>query len=265
MSKKTGLKSVSQGGSEIHQIDPRIIKVRPNWNGRDFTDPANIEHVDSLAISIAEIPGVKEPLTVSWENGEVWLSDGECRLRAVLKVINSGVDIKTVPVKAEDRYSNDADKLFYQVLRNSGKPFSNMEQARVYKRLLDLGWQQNDIAKKVGVTPSRVSQVLDLLRLPEPIKEMLSKGQVSAGMAIAAINEHNPAKAVEVLKDAVAIAATQGRTRAMPKDNAEAKANIRTAMKDAFEFSDIDNNDDRFVIIKMPTDKFNMIKDLLKL
>ena len=36
----------------------------------DFSDPANKEHVEFLARSIAEV-GVKEPLKVTWEDGKL--------------------------------------------------------------------------------------------------------------------------------------------------------------------------------------------------
>src|SRR5262249_42938770 len=130
-----------------------------------------------------------------------------------------------------------------------------------------------DIAKKSGITPARVSQVLDLLTLPEPIKNMVTNGQVSATMAISAVKDHNPQKAVEVLQDAIAEAQTQGRARALPKDtqqatNTEAKPpqnKLKTLISEAFEYSDVDNNNDDFVIIKMPTEQWEIVRKLLKL
>ena len=80
MAEATGLKSISEGRSDIHKINPKLLNVKPSWNGRDFNEPSNLEHVAQLALSIAEI-GVKEPLTVVWEEGKAWLVDGECRLR----------------------------------------------------------------------------------------------------------------------------------------------------------------------------------------
>lgn len=270
--KKTGLASIAQGRSDMLRVDPRNIHVKLNWNGRDFNDPANQEHVAQLAASIAEI-GVKEPLTVAWSDGKAWLIDGECRLRATLLAIKNGADIKTIPVKAEDRYSNEADQLFSQIIRNSGKPFSAMEQAKVYKRLVDMGWQQGDIAKKAGVSPARISQVLDLLAMPEPIKQMVTKGEVSASLAVATLKEHNGVTATKMLQDAVATAQSEGKDRALPKHieapTAKPPANkrslgIEATVKDAFEYSDVDDQEE-IVIIKMPSEKWEAIRKALKL
>jgi len=272
--KKTGIASISDGRSDLHKLNPKLIKIKDNWNSRDFDDPTNKSHIEELALSIAEI-GVRQPLTVSWENGEAWLSDGECRLRAVMLAISRGAEIKTVPVILEDRYSNDADKLFSQIIRNSGKPFSQMEQAKVFKRLVDMGWQQGDIAKKAGVSPARISQILDLLTMPEPIKQMVVAGQVSASMAVATLKEHNGAKATQVLQDAVAVAQSEGKERALPKHVetapvAKPPANKRSlgiekTVIGAFEFADIDDSDNEIVVIKLPMEQWEAIRKALKL
>lgn len=278
--KKSGLASISEGRSDIHSVNPRHINVKMSWNGRDFNDPANVEHVDMLAKSISEV-GVKEPLTVTWEDGKAWLIDGECRLRATLRAIDVyKAEIKTIPVKSESRYANEADKLFSQILRNSGKQFSAMEQANVYKRLVDMGWQQGDIAKKAGVSPARISQVLDLLTMPEPIKQMVVKGEVSASLAVATLKDHNPQSATQLLQDAVVTAKAEGSSRAMPKHmdapqaapasapkpaRAPRNPGVEAAVKEAFEYADVDDSNDEIVVIKMPSDQWEIIRQALKL
>jgi ParB family chromosome partitioning protein len=276
-SKTTGLASISEGRSDIHRVDPRKLYIQPNWNGRDFNDPSNLEHVNMLAQSIAEI-GVKEPLTVYWAESKAWLVDGECRLRATLRAIDVyKADIKTIPIKTEDRTANDADRLFSQIIRNSGKQFSQMEQAKVYKRLVDMGWQQGEIAKKAGISPARISQILDLLSMPEPIKQMVTKGEVSASLAVATLKEHNGAKAVQLLQDAVATAKDEGKERALPKHveqsapATEAKPPagkrslaLQTIVTEAFEYSDVDDEGE-IVIIKMPSEQWEALRKAAKL
>jgi len=99
---------------EFYQIDPRKLQIKSDWNSRDFTDPANIAHVEDLAKSIAE-NGVKEPLKVYLENDVPYITNGECRYRAVMLCIERGVDIKAVPVLAEDKSGNEADRLFNDI------------------------------------------------------------------------------------------------------------------------------------------------------
>ena len=220
-------------------------------------------------------------MTVSWHDGKAWLIDGECRLRAALRAIEIyKADIKTIPVKAEDRYANEADQLFSQIIRNSGKPFSQMEQAKVFKRLVDMGWQQGDIAKKAGVSPARISQILTLLTMPEPIKQMVTNGQVSASMAQATLQQHNPATAIAMLQDAVAVAHSEGNDRAMPRHVEQAPSAVppsgkrsmalEKVIKEAFEYADVDDSaeddeGDSIVVIKMPVEQWEAIRKALKL
>jgi ParB/RepB/Spo0J family partition protein len=219
MGSKQGLGSVAQSRSDVYHIDPRVIKIEDGWNCRDVAAKETQDHIEALALSITEI-GVREPLTVYWQDGSVVVTDGHCRLLAVKLAISRGVEIKTVPAKPESRNSNDADRLFSQVVRNSGKPFSALENAKVYGKLLDFGWSQGDIAKKAGISQGRVSQVLALLTMPEPIKQMVAAGEVSASHAQATLSASNGAKALQVLQDAVAVAKAEGKSKATAKHTA---------------------------------------------
>ncbi len=213
------LKEFSEGRTDVYKIDPRKLQIRADWNSRDFTDPANQAHVEELAKSIAE-NGVREPLKVFVENDVPYVTNGECRLRAVMLCIERGTEIKTVPVMGEDRFANEAGRLFTQFISNSGKQFSVIENAKLFKRLIDMGWQQNDVAKKTGFSGGRVSQLLELLTLPVILQKFITEGKASASMVLNVFKKHNGdvALAVAELSGAVAVAAEQGRTRAMPKD-----------------------------------------------
>src|SRR5882757_2418185 len=145
MAKSTGIAQFSQGSSDVFKIDPRKLFLKPNWNTRDES-PELEAHIDMLAQSIAEI-GVKEPISVRLEDGKLWVINGHCRTLATLRAIEHyKAEIKTVPVIAEDRYANEADLVLQQIVRNSGKPLTTMEQAKVFKKLLDMGWQQAEIS-----------------------------------------------------------------------------------------------------------------------
>jgi ParB family transcriptional regulator, chromosome partitioning protein len=269
MSKTTGLASISEGRSDIHRINPKLIHVKNGWNSRDFKDPANVEHVQMLAQSIAEV-GVKEPLTVNWEDGKAYLEDGECRLKACLYAIEFlKADIKTIPVKAGERYANDGDKLFSQQLRNAGKPFTVLEQAKLFKRLIDLGWQQGDIAKKAGISPARVSQILDFNTMPQGVKTMVHNGEVSPSTAMAVVKEQGTA-AEAALAAGLAVAKANGGTKVMAKHvegatQAAPKVNKLAAVKDALDYSSVDDEDDGMVLIRMPVEHWEIVRKLLEL
>jgi len=213
------LKDFSEGRSDVYKVDPRKLQIKSDWNSRDFTDPANIAHINELAASIEQV-GVREPLKVYVENDVPYITNGECRYRAVMLLIERGVEIKTVPVIGEDRLGNEADRLFTQFISNSGKQFSAIENAKLFKRLLDMGWQQNDIAKKTGFSGGRVSQLLELLTLPISLQKIITEGKASASMVLNVFKKHkgDEVAALAELMGAVAVAAEQGRKRAMPKD-----------------------------------------------
>ena len=267
MAKTTGLASLSEGRSDLFKIDPRKIQIKAGWNGRDMSDPTNKEHVDTLAKSIAEV-GVKEPITVYYENNTAYVSDGHCRLLGAMRAIEQyKAEIKTILVKTEDRYANEADRVFSQILRNSGKPFTALEQANVFKRLLDLGWHQQDIARKSGFSNGRVSQILDLLTLPEGVKSMVIAGQVSPTMAVQTVKAAaTPTAAETELQKGWAKATAEGKTKVKPSHmEGETKVNVKAAVKDAFEYADIDDSDDEVVVVKFPADKWEVIRKILEL
>jgi ParB/RepB/Spo0J family partition protein len=213
------MKELSNGRSDLYRVDPAIIQVKADWNSRNADDPANAEHIATLAASIKEV-GVKKPLVGFVENDIVYVTDGHCRLAAVRKLIAEGVEIKSVPFLQEDRFANEADRIFSQIVHNSGKPLTGIEQANVFKRLIALGWLQQDIAKKSGMSGGRVSQLLELLTLPVVLQKFITEGKASASMVLNVFKKHNGdvALAVQELSGAVAVAAEAGRKRAMPKD-----------------------------------------------
>lgn len=216
------LKDFAKGRTDVYKIDPKKLKIKEGWNSRDFNDPANIEHVKTLAASIREV-GVKEPLKVNMEDNVPYVTNGECRYRAVMMLIEQGVEIKSVPVIGEDRFSNEADRLFTQFLSNSGKPFGPIENARLFKRLIDMGWAQKDIAGKSGMSAGRVSQLLELNTLPISIQQLIVEGKVSSAFTLTVWKKHsgNLEAAFAELSAALEAANAEGRTRAMPKDTGD--------------------------------------------
>ena len=267
MAKTTGLAQFREGRSDVHRSNPRLLVLEKGWNTRDDS-PELLDHIDQLALSIAEI-GVRKPIEVKLVNGELIVRDGHCRVRATMRAIDHyKADIKTVPVTSVDRYANDADLILNQVISNSGKPLTALEEARVYKKLLDMGWQQVDIGKKVGKSNGRISQILDLLTMPVSVQASVATGAVSASLAQQVVKSaETSALASQVLQEAVAVAQSEGR-KVRPADVGSGK-NALTTIKDAFENSDIDCSDELVgqgvVNITMPIEDFDRLRDLLKL
>ena len=268
MSKTTGIAQFSQGKSEVFKVDPKLLIINEGWNTRDESEELNA-HIDQLAQSIAEI-GVRKPIEVKLEDGKLVVKDGHCRTRATMRAIEVyKADIKTVPVISVDRYANDADLILNQIISNSGKPLTAMEQAKVFKKLLDMGWNQSDIAKKIGMSNGRVSQILDLLTMPAQVQMMVANGNISPSLAQQTVKAaETPAKAAETLQAAVDAAAKNGK-KVKPTDIAEANGKHNFTLKQVFENCDIDCSSEALdtgcVIINMPIEEWEFVKDLFKL
>lgn len=258
--KKGGLKSISEGSADLFKIDPRKLTIRKDWNARDFNDADNKQHVEDLALSIAE-KGVITPIRVIWEDNKAYIVNGECRWRACMLLIHRGTDVKTVPVISDDRYANDADRLFTQFLENTGKPFSDLERARNFKRLLDLGWKQEDIAKRSGKTQGWVSQTLALLTAPVAVQKMITEKQVSPSLAMQVVREEGSA-AEKVLKNGLEAAKAEGGSRVQGQH--VGKASLKTIVRELLDYGDIDDSAEDCCVIKTPMEKWEALKEALK-
>lgn len=203
--------------STIFHIDPTTISVRKGWNCRDFKDPENLEHVKTLAASI-EANGILEPLTVVMEGDKPVLINGESRLRAVALLREAGKAPETVPVQLDDSEIGEPEKLIEQIIRNSGKPYTVLEQAAVFQRLRDLGMEDKAIARQAGLTIERVRQVVALNTITPAVRKDIQKGTVSATMVQRIITEEKePAKVEARVKEAVQRAKAEGKEKAGPR------------------------------------------------
>lgn len=216
---KEGIQGLALGRKDILRIDPRNLHIRPDWNCRDVNfDPTDPDDL-ALAESIASV-GVKQPMTAVWQDGKAWLTDGHRRLGAALYAMETlGAEIKSVPVQTEDRYASEADRVLSQLVRNNGKPLSPIEQARVYKRLIDLGWTEKQIAESIGRSVPWVKNLLELRAAPTAVTEMVRSGQVSATLAMDTLKKAggDGEKAAKELAGAVEKAKAAGKTRATAK------------------------------------------------
>lgn len=259
MATKSGLASVAAPGRmDILRLDPRLLHVKKDWNVRDWALQENIDHIEALAASIMEV-GVKQPLTVVWQDGKAWIDDGECRYRACMLAIERGAPLKTVPVRSAEQHTDLVDRRFNRYLANTGKQFNEMETAKDFQYFLGQGWSQQDIARKAGLSQGRVSQILATLSWPAPVKAAVASGKVSTSLAASVVREHGEG-AAEVLAEGQA-AAGNGKVRPQHVG----KQSLTKAFKNAMEYSDIDDSADDVCVIKIPMEHWEIIREMLKL
>lgn len=219
--KQGGIKDIAVGRSDIFRLDPADIRVREGWNLRNTETAEYKAGIIDLKNQIVAAGGVKEALTVQWEDGAPWLTNGHRRLEAVKLALSEGHEINFVPVQTEGRNVGEVDCILSMILRNSGVPFTPMENAGVFKRLQDLGLTLVQIGEKVGYTEARVRQTIDLLSMPEPVKAHIDAGTVAPTTAAEVVKRVGRERAGSVIEAGVKKAEEKGRKKVMRKDVAD--------------------------------------------
>lgn len=268
--KSGGIRQITEGRSDVHRINPFLIKVQDGFNVRDFDSDTVSEHIDSLAKSIAEV-GVRRPLTVRNKGGELLLKDGECRLRATIRAIEVyGAEVYTVPVILADRSESDADATLGILVENSGLPVTPLGKAEVVKRLKGFGWSNGEIAARAGMSEGRVGQLLDLCGLSEEVKDMIRNETVSSTVAleVARRNDWNDAETAKELKTAQSKVAAKGKKRVTAKAISAPKpiellANIFSNA--GVQVENDDGDDDNSVLIALSLEDWLAACALLKI
>ena len=194
----------------------RPSKVQPR---REFDD----EQIETLANSIRE-KGLLQPILVRpmgpLDTYEIVA--GERRWRAAQRA-----QLHEVPVIV--RQLSDRGALEIALVENVQRQnLSPIEEAEGYGRLRDeFGYSQEALAKAIGKSRSHIANVLRLLTLPDSVRRLVDKGELSAGHARALLGAADPeglaeqivARALNVRQtEKLAQGAPIGRTPARPKN-----------------------------------------------
>src|SRR5712691_907048 len=138
------------GKTDLFKVDPRTISVCEGWNPRTHFD------ITDLVASIREHGFFQwKPLLVKERGSGLELVDGERRLRAVLKLIEEGVDILSIPVVLH-KNGSAADLLVSSLIANQGEPLSPIDEAQALQRLQNFGWEVKQIAQKISKSAGHV-------------------------------------------------------------------------------------------------------------
>ena len=230
--------------TDIYQIDPRNIVVVEGFNARKNFD------LDELKEQIRKV-GVLNPITVipfkDKETGaeKYRLVDGERRYRAVMALLAEGEDIKRIKAMYLPKGTKEEDLLIQQLLKNTGKQFSEIEMAKLFNRFKEQwGYTQTEIADKFCKKASFVSRCMALLDLPAEIIEMMERGEISADTArqIASRHKDDVDAQVEDAEKAVNTAKAKGKKTATTKDipvNVQAANLIAKIRKDLKKYASL--------------------------
>lgn len=173
----------------VGQLRPSSIQPRRRFR---------TEEMDALIASVRE-KGVLQPLLVRRlpdETDSFEIIAGERRWRAA-----QSAQIHDVPVII--RELTDAEALEIALIENIQREnLTPLEEAEGYQRLMaEFSHTQENLARSVGKSRSHVANMMRLLNLPAPVKDLVDDGSLSAGHARALLNAPDP---VALARDAVA-------------------------------------------------------------
>lgn len=235
---KEAMSAADAGKRDLWQVPIDSLHIIDGFNVRS-RDAAFKEHIANLTALILENGfDQSKPLSgyVALMDGKqtVCITDGHCRFEAAQAAIKAGAEIKVLPVVVSPKGTSMEDLTVGLVTRNTGKPLTQYEIGVVCKRLIGFGWDEKQIAKKLGLTGQRVGDLLSLLSAPKAVRELVASGTVSASQAIATIAKHGD-KAAEKLEAGVVKANGAGKKKATRK-HIEDKPTCRAVVKSLIEW-----------------------------
>ena len=167
--------------SEQHTRKPRrapieSLKANPRNPRRAFT----AAELEELASSIKE-RGIIQPIVVrqlAGDNAGFEIIAGERRWRAA-----QAAGLHDVPIAVVD--ATDAQSLEFAIIENVQRADLNpIEEAAGYVALMEqCNHTQDEVAKIIGKSRPYISNMVRLLKLPEPVKALVRQGKLSAGHA----------------------------------------------------------------------------------
>lgn len=155
------------------------------------------EHINALAASIRE-NGLLQPITVRpMADGTFQIVAGECRTRACKQL--GLATIKAIVVEIDE-----TDRDILAIIENlQRRDVTVIEQARAYQRMLSQGWTVEDLAKRLGIAPYRVTERTQLLNARREYQDLTASGQLSPLQAwyLSKLSPHSQDRLFRAIKE----------------------------------------------------------------
>lgn len=175
----------------IRTLPVSALAPHPGQPRRYFDDEA----LDDLAQSIAA-RGLIQPIVVRPHGHSYQIVAGERRWRAAQRA-----HLHEVPVIV--RELSDADTMEIALVENIQREDLNaIEEAEAYSKLIgEFGHTQEALARLVHKSRSHVANLIRLLDLPAPVRQMVVEGALEMGHARALIGAPDPEKLARIVVD----------------------------------------------------------------
>lgn len=209
--------AVQQSGEvklQLREIPIASIRRNPNQPRKDFDTTA----IKELAHSIKE-HGLLQPILVREFDGAYQIVAGERRWLATQQIGRETIACRVVDVI-------DKTACEYALEENlKRQDLSDLEKAQAFKDYMNLfDTTVEELAKQLSMSRSALSNTMRLLDLPVPVKQMLQKGEISAGhaRAILALKPEQQIKMAEkVIKQGLTVRKTEEEVRKIVKPEAK--------------------------------------------
>jgi ParB family chromosome partitioning protein len=176
---------------EIGRIRPNPLQPRKNFND---------ESIAELTASIIE-RGILQPILVRAVDDGYEIVAGERRWRAAQKA-----QLHQIPAIVRD-FDESVTAEIALIENIQREDLNAIEEAEGYRQLISrYGHGQDAVAKLVGKSRSHVANLLRLLDLPDSVKDMLLRGDISMGHARAILTAPDPEQlAREIAKNGLTV------------------------------------------------------------
>lgn len=181
--------------AEIYNIPQAMIVPNPNQPRKRF----DYDELENLAQSIRE-NGILQPITVrKREDKKYELVSGERRLRAARLV--GMVKIPSIVINIDDKSS-----AMFSIIENlQRQSLDFFEEAEAIEKLVgEYAMSREEVAQKLGLAPSTVSNKLRILRLPEEMRFELARAGLTESHARALLmleDDNQRARALSIIVD----------------------------------------------------------------
>jgi ParB family chromosome partitioning protein len=177
--------------ADRHRGQRRVPTAYLRANPRNPRKTYDADDLADLTSSIKE-KGIVQPILVRPVAGssDFEIIAGERRWRAAQKA-----GLHEVPVVVHE--ATDREALEIAIIENVQRADLNaLEEALGYQQLIsEHNYTQQQLADAIGKSRPHIANTLRLLNLPEPVKEYLREGKLSAGHARALLGMDDPEEA----------------------------------------------------------------------